>query len=129
MCKVIMVVDDEVEMLSLLELILKRQGFAVMKAQDASQALHLSKSLIPNLFIVDVMMPGMSGIELCRRIRGFPHIANVPVIMFSAHNDVKNKDSSFRAGADAFLTKASLHNGLIDKIHKLLDVNSSHTYT
>lgn len=117
---VIMIVDDEADMLSLLEIALKRQGFAVMKAKDAELALHLVNSFKPNLFIVDVMMPGMDGIELCRELRTIPHTANTPVIIMTAYDSTRFRSKAREAGANSFLPKANMMRLLIEQVHSLL---------
>lgn len=83
----IMLVDDENGMLDLIGLVLQRQGFSVLKAKDAFTALALLESSTPDLFVLDVMMSKMSGIELCRRIRERPETSETPVVMLSARTD------------------------------------------
>jgi DNA-binding response OmpR family regulator len=128
--KVILVVDDETEMLSLLEMLLKRQGYAVMKAQDASMALHLIKSLIPNLFIIDLMLPGMSGFELCEHIRMYSSTSKTPIVILTARADAESQARAFDVGADVYLHKSSLPNGLISEIRSLLspDPGGNHSH-
>ena len=82
--QVVLVVDDDPDMLSLLNTMLRRNGYVVMRAASAELALHLVKSFMPNLFVVDVLMPDMNGFELCEKIRQIPHTANVPIIVLTA---------------------------------------------
>ncbi|NDJ77870.1 MAG: response regulator [Chloroflexi bacterium] len=124
MSKVVLVVDDEVEMLTYLDVFLKKQGLVVMKARNAELALHLIKSLRPNLFLLDVMMPGMDGFELCREIRNIPHTAETPVIMITAYDTPQSREKAAECGADAFIPKTHLYQDLIDNIHTLLGTNS-----
>jgi DNA-binding response OmpR family regulator len=119
--KVIMVVDDEADMLTLLEIALKRQGLAVMRAQDARLALHLVKSLTPNLFILDVLMPGMDGFELCKELRANPYTANTPVIIFSARDNSWSRKKALDVGANAFVPKTAFSN-LIREVRALLNL-------
>ncbi|HVO68968.1 MAG TPA: response regulator [Aggregatilineaceae bacterium] len=118
--KVVMVVDDESEMLALLEIMLRRYGLAVMKAPDADLALHLVKSLKPDLFMLDVMMPGMNGFDLCRELRATPHTAKTPVIMFSALDTPQSRKKAIECGADVFISKRTLSDELSGQIHALL---------
>jgi DNA-binding response OmpR family regulator len=120
MNKQIMIVDDEIHMLALMEVILKRQGFTVLKATDAFTALKMLDSLTPDLFILDIMIPGIDGIELCRLIRALPRTARTPVIMFSVREDQDAIQRSLAAGADEYIPKAARHNELVDKIHSVL---------
>src|SRR5215510_10095390 len=113
MSKQIMVVDDEAYMLALTEIILKRRGFTVVKAQNAWDALDKLNSSTPDLFILDVMMPGIDGIELCKQLRARPQTANIPVIMFSAKDDVLSMERSLKAGANAYLSKLTRHTDLV----------------
>jgi DNA-binding response OmpR family regulator len=118
--KVIMVVDDEIEMLTFLDILLKRQGYVVIKAQSAWTALHLIKSLTPNLFILDVMMPDMNGYELCEKIRTHTQTARTPVIILSAWGDSKNREKALQVGASTYMPKTSLPNGLMEEIRAML---------
>ena len=81
------VVDDDAAILILADVILRRQRFDVTKVQNAFKALSLLGSMPPDLFVIDMMMPGMSGLELCQHIRLLPETANTPVIMVSAQTD------------------------------------------
>jgi len=118
--KMVLVVDDENEMLELLSVLLRRMGVAVMKAPSAERALHLAKSLQPDLFLVDVMMPGMDGFELCRHIRQTPHTAATPVIMVSAFDTPRSRNKAIECGANAFVPKNDLVSGLRIQVDELL---------
>jgi len=119
--KVVMVVDDESDMLTLLELMLKGRGLVVMKAPDADRALHLVKSLTPNLFILDILMPGMNGYELCQQLRANSNTADTPVIMFSVLDNPRAKKKALESGANVFVTKTNLTGQLIDEVCGLLN--------
>lgn len=118
--QVILVVDDDSDMLNLLDTMLKRNGYVVMKALDAESALHLLKSFSPNLLVLDVMMPDMNGFELCERIRGMPHIANTPIIILTALNSMMSRQQAANVGANAFVAKADLSSDLASEIKRLL---------
>ena len=120
----IMLVDDENGMLDLVGLILQRQGFSVLKARDAFTALALLESSTPDLFVLDVMMPGMNGIELCQRIRQRPETTETPVVMLSARSDSQTKRFSFEAGANLFLSKMAVQRELAAMVRELLTVGS-----
>jgi CheY-like chemotaxis protein len=83
----ILVVDDEPASLALMEIMLRRKGFTVVTAGDAYRALALLAKEKPDLIILDVMMPGITGIELCRELRSRPDTAQIPVLMLSAWSD------------------------------------------
>ncbi len=123
MNKQIMVVDDEVNILLLLDITLKRRGFTVLKAADSCSALTMLEASTPDLFILDVMMPGMDGLELCRRIRARPATAHTPVIMLSARYDQRSVERGLAAGANAYLPKMSLHSDLVTEVRNMLSVD------
>ncbi len=120
MNKQIMVVDDEVNILLLLDITLKRRGFTVLKAADSCSALTMLEASTPDLFILDVMMPGMDGLELCRRIRARPATAHTPVIMLSARYDQRSVERGLAAGANVYLPKMSFHSDLVNEVRHML---------
>src|SRR5690606_17744480 len=120
----ILVVDDEVGALTLIGIMLERGGFDVIKARSAYAALEAPENHTPDLIILDVMMPGMNGIELCRRIRERPDTTEIPIVMLSARGDPASVDAGLEAGADDYLQKPILHHDLLSKIRKMLDLQS-----
>jgi DNA-binding response OmpR family regulator len=120
MNKQIMVVDDEVQILTLMEITLQRRGYAVLKARNAAAALMLLDDLTPDLFILDVMMPGMDGIELCKAIRARRETAQTPVLMVSALNDPVTIKRGLEAGANDYLQKPAPHFDLVTKVRELI---------
>ena len=123
MSKQIMLVDDEVVMLALLGMTMKRGGFTVIEAESAAMALDLLERTTPDLIILDLMMPGMDGVELCRRIRAREHTAKVPIIMLSALNDAESMKRALAAGANDYLSKLTPHREVLAKVHTLLGTN------
>lgn len=121
----IMLVDDENGMLDLVGLVLQRQGFSVLKAKDAFTALALLESSTPDLFVLDVMMPKMSGIELCRRIRERPETSETPVVMLSARTDSDARRQSLEAGATRYLPKVAIYREFITVVREMLALHNS----
>lgn len=121
----IMVVDDEVGALTLIGIMLERGGFEVLKAGDAYAALDLLSTETPDMIILDVMMPGMDGIELCRQIRSASQTQNTPVLILSARGDAEAVQQGMAAGADDYLSKPILHHDLISKVRELLKLNGN----
>jgi CheY-like chemotaxis protein len=122
--KAVMIVDDDADILEYLAFLLKRHGLAVLKAQDAESALHLVQSLKPDLFLLDIWMPGINGFELCRQLRANQHTAHTPVIVFSALSTARAQREALAAGADLFLSKSELPTTLIQAIQTLLGQNT-----
>lgn len=120
MSELIVVVDDDTALLTLIEMMLRRSQFRVMTLDDPRDVLDLINSVTPNLFILDVMMPRINGIELCKQIRANPRTSHVPIIMLSAMGVSESFGKVLEAGADAFLSKSTLHQDLVMNVQKLL---------
>jgi len=116
----ILVVDDEIGALTLIGIMLERGGFNVLKARDASSALAQLDENTPELIILDVMMPGMDGIELCGVIRQREATAKTPIIILSARGDADAIIRGIEAGANDYLLKPILHHDLVSKIRTML---------
>lgn len=120
MSKQILLVDDEVVMLALLGMTMKRGGFTVIEAESAVMALDLLETTTPDLIILDLMMPGMDGVELCRQLRAREQTADIPILMLSALNDADNIKRALAAGATDYLSKLTPHREVLTKVHNLL---------
>lgn len=120
MTKTIMIVDDSPEILSLYRALLKRKGYNVIEAEDGAHALEMLEESSPDLFIVDVMMPEMNGIELCRQIRAHPQHKHSPLLILSAYSDSGIIEQTFAAGANDYLLKPIDPKALEAKLHELL---------
>ncbi|OGO42163.1 MAG: hypothetical protein A2W36_05360 [Chloroflexi bacterium RBG_16_58_14] len=101
----ILVVDDDLDTLRLVGLMLQRQGYQITAADNGNQALTIAQAEFPNLILLDVMMPGMDGYEVARRLRANPATADIPIIMFTAKSQVDDKVMGFEVGVDDYLTK------------------------
>lgn len=101
----ILVVDDEDDILDLLRYNLKQQGFAVAVAHDGVEALDVARSEQPDLIILDIMMPKMDGIEVCRRLRQDAHLRTIPIIMLTAKTEEEEQVEGLDVGADIYLGK------------------------
>lgn len=120
MKKNVLVVDDEIGALTLIGIMLERGGFNVLKAKDAKAALATLDQTIPDLIILDVMMPGMDGIELCGVIRDREETREVPVLILSARGDAESVMRGMEAGANDYLPKPILHHDLVAKVRSIL---------
>jgi two-component system phosphate regulon response regulator PhoB len=122
--KRILIVDDEIGARTLIGIMLDRGGFDVVKASDANEALSLLDDNTPDLIILDVMMPGMSGIDLCKLLRERRSTANLPILILSARGDSESVMRGMDAGATDYLPKPILHHDLVAKVRRLLDMNT-----
>jgi two-component system response regulator MtrA len=120
MKKHILVVDDEIGALTLIGIMLERGGFNVLKAKDADSALALLDQNDPDLIILDVMMPGMDGIELCKVMRGRDDTGHTPILILSARGDAESVMRGMEAGANDYLPKPILHHDLVAKVRSML---------
>jgi PAS domain S-box-containing protein len=101
----ILIVDDDRGGREALEALLLTQGYTLVLASGGAEALRKLTETPVDLVLLDIMMPGMDGYEVCRRIRGNPAIADIPVLMLTALNDYRSRLAGFEAGADDYITK------------------------
>jgi DNA-binding response OmpR family regulator len=101
----VLVVDDEPMARTLLRLMLVRAGFEVLEAVDGFDALAKVEAQLPDIMILDIMMPGMDGFTVCKTLRENKSTADLPVIMLSAKADVESMNEGLAVGANRYLTK------------------------
>jgi len=119
--ELILIVDDEVNTLKLLGMALEREGYRISAAQDARTALERVAAAVPDLAILDVMMPGVSGLDLCQQLRARRETANLPIILLSAKDQVADRVAGLKAGADEYLVKPIDPVELIVRVASLLE--------
>lgn len=102
MASKILVVDDEKEIRNLIEIYLKNEGYTVIKASNGEEALEILGKEEIHLMVLDIMMPKMDGMEVCRRVR---ERLNIPILMLSAKSEDMDKIAGIMTGADDYLTK------------------------
>jgi CheY-like chemotaxis protein/MinD-like ATPase involved in chromosome partitioning or flagellar assembly len=105
MAEKILIIDDDVDTLRLVGLMLQRQGYQIVAANNGQQGLAMADAELPDLILLDVMMPNMDGYEVARRLRANPDTASIPILMFTAKTQLDDKVTGFEAGADDYLTK------------------------
>ncbi len=116
----ILVVDDMPDALTMMSDWLRHNGFEVLEATDGPQALQLAKSTRPDLVLMDVVMPGMDGIETCRRLRADPSTSKIPVILITARSPIEARAEGLLAGATDYVTKPVDFKALIPHIKRAL---------
>ena len=105
MGSMVLIVDDEYIGRETLQSILEGEGYELEMAENGFQALEKARKLLPDVILLDVMMPGMTGFEVCQRIRSDPQIAEIPIIILTALDDRESLLNALKAGADDFISK------------------------
>ncbi len=120
MTKKVLIVDDELNIVTALEFLLQKSGYEVMAAQNGDEALKRVESFVPDLVLLDVMMPRISGYEVCRRMRERSDWRHIKIIMLSAKGREAEVTKGVSLGADLYVTKPFSNDELIGKIGELL---------
>jgi DNA-binding response OmpR family regulator len=105
MAEKILIVDDDVQTLRLVGLMLERQGYKILAASNGTQAIGMARSELPDLILLDIMMPDVDGFSVARTLRKEPETSEIPILMFTARTQVEDKIAGYEAGADDYLTK------------------------
>lgn len=115
----ILIADDEPDILELLEYSFSAEGFKTQVAKDGREALKLAEKSIPDIVILDIMMPEMDGIEVCRHLRSNPRFENSLILILTARGEEYSEIAGFDAGADDYITKPVRIRSLIKRIEAL----------
>jgi putative two-component system response regulator len=105
MSSMVLIVDDEYAGRETLQSVLEGEGYQLEMAENGLQAIEKAKRLLPDVILLDIMMPGMTGFEVCERIRNDPEIAEIPIIVLTALDDRDALLTALKAGADDFISK------------------------
>jgi len=116
----ILLVDDEPDILEFIRYNLAKEGFKVSTAGTGREAIEIAKAEIPDLVVLDVMMPEMDGIETCRELREIPKLKNTIIAFLTARNEDYSQIAGFDSGADDYITKPIKPRVLISRIKALL---------
>ena len=119
--KKVLIADDEPNIVLSLEFLMRKDGYEVQVARTGDDALRLMESFRPDAVVLDVMMPGKSGYEVCRRIREDAHWRSVKILMLTARGGEAEIRKGIDAGADAYLTKPFATQQVIAEMRKLLE--------
>lgn len=116
----ILIVDDEPNLLRMMGYAMHKEGYEIVVAQTGAEALNKAASLHPDLVILDVMMPDMSGLEVCQHIRANPDLETTPIILLSARTQTDDKIAGLEAGADEYVTKPVALEEMVARVRALL---------
>ena len=116
----ILLVDDEPDILEIVGFNLSQEGYRIVTAANGKEAISKAKAELPNLIIMDVMMPEMDGIEACEAIRKIPELENVIITFLTARNEDYTQVAGFDAGADDYIAKPIKPKLLVSKVNALL---------
>ena len=116
----ILVIEDENDIRQLLRFNLEREGFAVLEAADGLGGLHMATSELPDLVVLDLMLPGMDGCDVCRRLKAQPVTAAIPVLMLTARGEEVDRIVGLTLGADDYVVKPFSVRELVLRIRAIL---------
>ena len=116
----LLLIDDEQGIVDFIRLGMRYEGFHVEDAGDGVSGLEVAQRLRPNLVVLDVMLPGMDGLEVCRRLRESEATADIPILMLTAKDEVRDRVSGLESGADDYLTKPFSFEELLARVRALL---------
>jgi len=120
----ILIVDDEPDILELIEYNLKKEGYHVFTARNGQEAVSEAKKVLPDLIILDIMMPKMDGIEACRIMRTMPEFKNTFMVFLTARSEEYSEIAGFNVGADDYIAKPIKPRALVSRINAILRRNS-----
>ncbi len=115
----VLIADDDPEILETLSILLKGDGFSVIKAENGLEAVQLAKKHLPALIMLDIHMPKMDGLTACKTIKSDPMTKNIPVVMLTVEGNIKEIEQAISYGAKTYITKPA-GRGDIEKVVKTL---------
>ena len=115
--KTVLIVDDNIKNLDLFKDFVESWGYETVTAQQGKDAISLAERYLPDIILLDVMLPGMSGYEVCRELKENTKTQHIPVVMITVHNDIADRIHGYKIGADQFLVKPVDYN----ELHAILD--------
>ncbi len=116
----VLIVDDEEDILEFLSYSLSKDGFITKTTKSGTEAISLAKEFIPDIIVLDVMMPGIDGIETCTELRAIPELQNTMIIFLTARNEDYSQIAGFEAGADDYVSKPIKPKVLSSRLKALL---------
>ncbi|MCB1763195.1 MAG: response regulator [Gammaproteobacteria bacterium] len=124
MAKKVLIVDDELNITISVEFLMRREGFDVSVAKDGEEGLSMIRSWMPDLVLLDVMMPKMDGFEVCRTVRADASLADVRIVMLTAKGREAEVEKGLSLGADAYIPKPFSTSELVSRVKSLLETGT-----
>ncbi len=121
MTKKVLICDDEPYILESVKHVVSKEGYDVLTAEDGISSLDLARKEKPDLMILDIMMPGKSGYEVCRSVKEDPDTRDIFIIMLTARGQEVDEKMGIEAGADEYMTKPFSPRRLRQRLHEILD--------
>jgi len=115
----ILIVDDDVIITDLMKMLVSMEGHQPTTVNDSTQAMEVANTVQPDLITLDLMMPGLTGFELCELLHNDPRFANIPIVIVSARDDPESKERALQAGARDYITKPFGMDDFLGKIKSL----------
>jgi len=122
--KRVLVVDDEAYVVRSLGFVLQQAGYTVLEARDGQQAMEIVLREKPDLVFLDIMLPRLDGIEVCRAIKASGELRSIPVIMLTAKSQETDREEALAAGADEYMTKPFSPSRAVERANSLLGEGS-----
>jgi CheY-like chemotaxis protein len=116
----ILIADDEASLRFLIHETIADPALQVLEAQDGLEALQIARSQHPKMVLLDVAMPGLSGVEVCQQLKADPTTRDIQVVMVTAYSQTKDREKALAAGADYFITKPFSPAQLFELVDKIL---------
>lgn len=126
MGKKILVVEDDPSSLRLTQYVLESKGYVVITAQNGLEGLKKAQTEEPELVVLDAMLPGIDGLEICYQLRAEPKTAGLPVLMLSAKARETDREAGLKVGVNAYLTKPAAPAEILGKVEELLAQGKQH---
>jgi two-component system, OmpR family, alkaline phosphatase synthesis response regulator PhoP len=121
MPKKVLVCDDEPYILESVSYVVREEGYNVITAEDGGEALRLAKAELPDLILLDIMMPTKNGFEVCRELKSDPATRGTYIVLLTAMGQERDEQEGFQCGADEYMTKPFSPRNLRKRLHELLD--------
>ncbi len=123
--KKVLIVDDEKNLVSLVALHMNMAGYLVSYAYDGYSALDIAKSQKPDVIILDIMLPKLNGLVVCRKLKEAEETRHIPIIILSALIETEDKFMGFNAGADDYITKPFSPRELLARVKRMLSIEKT----